>query len=229
MTTSIKTLAAYAITPPLANTSVRTVAAYAIVAEASTAHVRKIAGLALLDPAAKADVRKISGVALIADIPRDYLKMKGATALLTAINKEHSKTYTTAQVSFNNPSSIVDMTYNTSVPMIPAPDWLYSGQMVFRYNRYDLAELLGYGKPLPAGNQTTIHARLPAINAQFLCNLEPRDVVDGPVSATATGLTLKIAATSYLFNPGSEVRLGTSNNMADLATTTDLAGFDAEG
>lgn len=230
MTTSIKTLAAYAITPPAVQSSVKTLNAYVISAESPTAQVRTVSGLALIEPTAKLDVRKIYGLALIADIPREYLKMKGATALLTAINKEHSKSLTTAQVSFLDPSAIVgDITFNASVPMIPAADWLYSGQMVFRYNRYDLVELLGTGKPLPTGNQTTIHERLPAINAQFLCNLEPRDVVDGPVSSSATGLTLKIAATSYLFVPGSQVRLGTSDNLSVLAPVKDLVGFDPEG
>jgi hypothetical protein len=205
---------------------------YVAVQPPAKADVRKVSGYALVTPPVQALVRKISGYALLSPVPITYLRMKGATALLTAINKEHNKTLTTAQVSFGDPSAAVSEKYNAQVAMIPNPTWDYGGQMVFRYTRYPLGNAFDSANPaMPAGSQTTVHGRLAAINATYNLNLETRDIVDGPVSASATGFVLTAASTSYLFVPGSKVTVGdpNSNNLATLITTSALNSFQAEG
>lgn len=233
MSSPIRSLQAYVITPPPVESRVRQVNAYAITGQPVISELRKISGVVLYEDAPIAVVRTIYGLALIADVSKTYLKMKGAVALLTAINKEHGKTLTAVQVSFADPAPSDDPSFNTTVAMLPAPDWLYSGQMVFRYERYALEELFrNESLTLPVGNQTTVHERLAGVNSAFGCNLEPRDVVDGPVAANATGFTLTVASTSYLFLPGTSIRLGAPppvTDLAQLSPNTDLAGFDAEG
>lgn len=218
-------------TPVVAN--VRNMPIYAAVQSPPVLEVRSTPAYLLYTANPEVTVRNVTAYALYAPVAVSYLKMKGSVALLTAINKEHGKSITAAQVTFGNPTPLANNQFNTTVAMTAAEDWKYSGDMVFRYDRYPLEYLfIGQQLNLPAGNQTTIHARLPGINAAFGCNLETRDVVNGPVAANATGFVLTVANTSHLFLPGTTVTLGTSlpaNDLSIKAPVTDLGGFDSEG
>lgn len=206
---------------------------YAAVVSPPTLEVRNATAYALASQPPAATLRNVTAYALYTPSSLAYLRMKGATALLTAINKEHSKTITTDQVSFGDPEVLTGNQYNTRVAMIAKPTYSYSGQMLFRYDRFKIADLfVDQQLDLPAGNQTTIHARLPAVNAAFNCNLEARDIVDGPVAANATSITLTVAATSHLFLPGTQITFAVavpSNDLSALASQTALDGFDVEG
>lgn len=218
----------YAGVPYPAVVKLRNSVMYAAVQSPPVMIIRDVRAYALAEPLASSYYRNFRAYALVGPLPLDYLKMKGSVALLTAINKEHKKSITAEQVSFGDPTSITDPVYNSSVPMIAAPGWLYSGQMVFRYNRYRIDQMLETENPAkPAGTATTIHGRLAGINAAFGCNLEPRDVVDGVVAANTTGFRVTIASTSHLFIPGSSVVFGTLPVTPDLSSigVSTLSGF----
>jgi hypothetical protein len=161
--------------------------------------------------------------------------MKGDVALLTAVNKEYVKELTVDQVFFENPRALADdARYNSKVSMKPKPGFPYSGSMEFRYNRWPIVDAFqGLDTTtLPAGNQTTVHARLAAINAAFGRNFATYDVVNSPVAANATAITLTVASTSFLFLPGTSITIGgdlPANDLSINAPVTDLGGFDVEG
>ena len=194
--------------------------------------VRNVRAYALAVPDVDITVRKLSAYALVQPSPVTYLALRGDVALLQAVNKEHGKTLTDAQVYFENARVLAnDGRYNSQVTMKPKEGFLYSGSMTFRYNRFPLNDFFAAQDTsvLPAGNQTTIHARLPAINAAFGCNLATTDVVDGPVAADAQAITLTVASGSFLFSPGSQSTIGSAPSapdLAQLAPVTNLDGFD---
>jgi len=218
-----------------ARVKLRNAPMYVAVQSPPVVEFRSVRAYALTQPANTTQLRNVRMYALVQMAPLTYLAKAGAVALLEAINKEHSKTLTAEQVYFENPQPLAgDDHFNSQITMKPHAVFPYSGQMVFRYNRFVIADFFA-GKDtstLPAGSQTTIHGRLAAINSTFGCSLSTTDVVNAPVAANTTGLTLTIATTSILFVPGSKMFIGQSLPADDLsvkAPVTDLGGFDAEG
>lgn len=215
------------------NLKLRAAPVYVAIQSPPNLDVRNVRAYALAVPDVDITVRKLSAYALVQPSPVTYLALRGDVALLQAVNKEHGKTLTDAQVFFENARVLAnDGRYNSQVTMKPKEGFLYSGSMTFRYNRFPIDDFFASQdtSTLP-GNQTTIHARLAAINAAFGCNLIAADVVDGPVAADATSLTLTVASGSFLFAPGSQSTIGTAPSAPDLATmapVTDLGGFDPE-
>ena len=207
---------------------------YVAIQAMPTVEVRTVRAYALAQPAVDINVRTLRAYALIAPPPKGYLSTNGAVALLAAVNKQYGKTLTDAQVFFENPRAFAgDDRYNSKVTMKPQASFPYAGTMEFRYNRWLLSDaFIGSDTTvLPAGNQTTVHARLPAINAAFGCNLATTDVVNAAVAANATTIVLVAASTSFLFTPGSTVTIGKAlpaNDLSVKAPVTDLSGFDPE-
>lgn len=153
-------------------------------------------------------VRTIDAYALANVVDPITFSFKGAAALLRAINKQYKTTLTTDDVRFGDPVVLDTGEYDTGVDLIAKPAFAYGGRHRFRYSRFDIATVFAAaGYDLPAGNQTTIHERLTAINAYAGLALEARDVVNATVAADAKQLTLTIAATSYLYKPGTSVTL----------------------
>jgi hypothetical protein len=208
---------------------------YVAIQSMPTIDIRNVRAFALTQPAVDVTLRKVRAYALVHPSPVTYLSMKADVALLTAVNKEHGKNFTESQVFFENPRALAgDARYNSKVSMKPQPTYPYSGSMEFRYNRWPIADAFqGLDtSTLPAGNQTTVHARLAAINAAFGRNFATYDVVNSPVAANATAVTLTVASTSFLFTPGTSITIGSSlpaNDLSIKAPVTDLGGFDAEG
>lgn len=198
----------YALVETKVELQLRAAPTYALIADPDRADIRSVRLYAALKTPEVSDVRSVRMYAIVKASPIEKLRLDGATTLLAAINTEHSKTLTFDQISFNDPVNIVDLNYNSKVTLVAAHDFMYSGTMDMRYNRFDLIDLFqGLSLTLPTDTVTTIHGRLAKINTTFDCNLKPRDVVDGPVAANATSLTLTVASGSFLFIPGTKVTL----------------------
>lgn len=193
----------------MADVNLRTAPMYALVSPPIEAQVRSLRFYALIQPPPQVNVRSVRTYAVVRRPPYAALKMEGAAGLLAQINKEHNKTLTLDQVDMSPPSAgVVNDDYNSKVTLTAKASWTYYGDMTIRYDRHDIANAI-YPNPagLPPDTATTIHGRLAKLNTKFGTNLQPRDVVDGPVAANATTYKLVAASTSYLFLPGSELVL----------------------
>lgn len=227
MTVQIRDLAVYAIAIPYKKSKIRDVAVYGIVPQPAMVDVRQVHGYAMVEDPALVNVRTLFGYAMVAPFVTKYFGFKGVEALLKAINLEHGTAILPDQITFGDPSVETEF-FDTGVVVTPVTTWLYSGTQKFLYNRFALPEAFA-GKPMtkPAGAFTTTHAWLPTINTTFGLQLEPRDIVLRNIPANQAYLVLEVAATSYLYRPGSKVTLGDpANDLGNMITVSDLNGFE---
>lgn len=88
----------------------------------------------------------------------------------------------------------------------------FSGSTVLRYSRADIARhfINDTHLGITVDSNTTIYTLLPLLNIAHNVLMTTDDINDGPVLAGATGITLTAKTTSFLYLPGTTVRLGTA-------------------
>jgi len=164
----------------------------------------------------------------IANLPP--FAVAGSTGILAAINREQGTSITTAQITIADPTvNVGDTLFNSSVLLTAIDGKGYKGTYTFRFNRTDLASAFT-GKELTlTGTYANVYAALSAINTKFGIALEQKDVVNTTIGTAGGQITLTAVSTSAYYNPGSQVVLnasGSAPSLADLASETNLDGFD---
>lgn len=154
--------------------------------------------------------------------------IKGINWVKGLLVKEFGQTWLNTDLVFSDPQVITGQ-FNSNVKLtVPKGSKLpYSGSTRMRYNRWSIA------KPFESRSASDLRSfgssivnSLDAINAAFGLALVPDDVVDAPISAGTTQITLTIASGSFMFIPGSSVVLGGAATLASNMTSLDLDGFD---
>lgn len=196
--------------------------------------VRKVFGYAITPVMPAVSIRNLSVYSL--QTKKRVINFKDKTGLeilLDLINDESISTLELSTLSFSAPQSnegAPGVVRNTKITVTALPDNIYTGSKQLKYNRINISRpftnptVLGF--TIPAA--TTIHALLPSINAAHNLKLSATDVVDSAVNVGDTGVTLTASTLSYLYIPGSTVRLGIAPppTIASVVTTTALPGFD---
>lgn len=184
-------------------------------------------GYALVAPAVALKVGAVQGYALVRTPNTPNFTLSGKAALLAAMNKQYKSAFTDTQVSFGNPQALVnDPDYNTSTLLSTNRTSGYSDNKTMRYNRVDFAlAMVGKDTALPTtGMGSTVFASLTAINTKYGLALTTEDVIDGPVSGTGT--TIVAANTSWLYQPGTTMRIGTQiPTMAQAFPQVEIFAF----
>lgn len=200
--------------------------------DAPTTQIRNVRGYALTSPPTQAQLRNVRGYALTAATKPPPTAQTGVNAMLWLLNQNINiaTPFTLSQLTIGTPSSYSDPTglNNAQVTVTAKSGSGYQGSMTAYYKRRTLdsvfsstAWLLG-----TISSATTIRALIPQINTAYGVGLDPTDVVDGPVNAGATSLTLTIASGSYMFQPGSALMLP-SVSLSNATPVTILSGFDS--
>lgn len=134
----------------------------------------------------------------------------GKTALLGFISINSAITWTSDNSVLGPPiadSSVGSV--NTRVQLTAMHSSGYSGSTTIRYGRHELAAAFS-SKTVTALSpkaDTTVYGLLNEINSAFGYQLTTSDLVDGPVLAGATSLTLTTATGSYMFLPGTQAEV----------------------
>jgi hypothetical protein len=193
--------------------------------------VRRIAGYAASSVPIQVSLRNLYIYSLYTE-PKVILRNKtNKLLLLDLINKETTEAFTLSRISIDLPKvNSIAFEKNTTVVVNALLLSGYRDSVTLKYNRYTIDQYFpDVTWKLNVTVATTLHTLIPAINAAYGCNLVTDDVVDQPVKANASTIEITAAATSYMFLPGTKVRLGVFLGipLVEAVTTTDLLGFDA--
>lgn len=211
----------------------RSAQAVAIIQDPPTAMIRNVRGYALTAPPTQTQVRNVRGYALTTVTKAPPAAQVGINAMLWLLNQNLSITtpFTLSQINIGTPSSYSDPTgrSNAQVTVSAKTGSGYRGSMTAYYNRRPLDFVFNSNVPWLLGtisSDTTIRALIPQINSAYGVGLDATDVVDGPVPAGSTSILLTAATGSYMFQPGSFLRIP-QFALASVAPLTKLAGFDS--
>lgn len=195
--------------------------------------VRKISGYALTKVIPQVNIRNLAAYGIHTKTRVTNFKDKtSAEILLDLINEESIDTYTFANIILGVPEvrTPTGIPKNTRIVVTAVEGQSYNGSVTLRYNRINLAR--PFADPgsmgFSVGSNTTVHALLATINTAHNLKLSTTDVIDSAVKAGDTGVTLTASTLSYLYIPGSTVRLGIAPppTIASVITTKALPGFD---
>jgi len=228
MSFNLRNAPAYAAIPVEQKINLRNAPVYAIVAETPAAQIRSTSMFVLAETPPYVDLRKVSVFVLEAAVsPSLFSSLNGLETLRLAIKKELGVVVTDALATFGNPVAITSG-YNTAVTLAANPNSDFQGTVTIQYNRFKLEEAFkGKNTSQVIGGATSIHGRLAAINAFFGLKLEPRDVVDRTLLPDTPGFTLRVANTSYLYQPGTTILIGqeVTNDLGTLIEVDQMDGF----
>lgn len=176
---------------------------------------RKITRYALVEIVPQVSIRKISSYALVRDATTALTKGKSSIALLLELVNANSKgtVFTQTTLRLSNPTAENYQVFNTKVTASATDaQTAYAGSTLFRYNRAAITRhfINDMQLGITVSSNTTIYDLLAALNTAHNVVMTTDDVVDGPVLAGATGITLTAKSTSFLYLPGTTVRLGTA-------------------
>jgi hypothetical protein len=157
----------------------------------------------------KVNVRNVTPIAFASK--RAVPTKASAAALLDLINSHLlSGSFTADQLSFATPVTDTSVDgLNTTVQVTATGTAPVSGSVTLRYARIAISRLFtvkSFELTPPASN-TTISALLTQINAAYGTSFLAGDLVDGPVLAGATSITLQPAANNYILDSNSTVTL----------------------
>lgn len=223
--TATRSVRGVAVTKEPLTSTTRSVRAVAITRDPAQLQLRNVRGFALTAAPQQLNLRNVRGFVLSAASKAP--PAAGIQAMLWLINQNAKQVFTLSQISIGSPAASSDPRANSQVVVSALPGSGYGGSITLYYNRRTLASVFSNTAWLlpTISSDTTIKALIPQINSAYGVNLDPTDVVDAPVKAGATSLTLQAASTSYVFQPGDALKLPTVS-LSSVVTITYLAGFD---
>lgn len=194
--------------------------------------LRNIQGFAFETVPPGMTLRNIQGFAFERAPLAIPVNVTGDLALYTLINNNRkpgvSITWSASNSALGTP--VADNTYgttNTRISLSAKSNSGYNGSVNLFYTRRSITDaVLGSVSLGTISSATTVVSMLPTINSKYGLNLTAQDVVDGPVAAGATFITLTIASSSWVFLPGSVVAVGIVTSLASATPVVDLLGFD---
>ena len=94
--------------------------------------------------------------------------------------------------------------FNTSLVVSSVPDSNYIGSVTLKYDRIDIATLLGSKSiNIPVGSSTKVSELIPTINDRFGINLTPDDYVDRDLPTLALNDVNEIKSFNITISPNS--------------------------
>lgn len=219
----------YGAAPPAPRAAVGDAQALILTNDIRPANIYDVSGLVLMADPTPPRARKVLTSVLMDDPARvPNWNIKGIDWVKGLLVKDFGQQWLNTDLVFSDPQVLAGQ-FNSNVKLtVPKGSKLpYSGSMRMRYNRWSIAKPFETrsAKDLTSFGSSVVNS-LAAINAAFGLALVAEDVVDAPISAGTTQITLTIASGSFMFIPGTSVVLGGAATLASNMTSLDLDGFD---
>lgn len=194
--------------------------------------IRSAQGSVLMMTPPGSMVRQVTGSVL--QPARKLPTLAASAAILALVNSEAKSPFTSSQISIGEPAASNAVAFaNTTVVVTALPGSGYLGTCNLYYSRIPVSSVFVTTTQWLLGSittATTLSALLPQINTLYGTYLDVTDIVDQPVPVGTTKLTITIAATSYVYQPGTQVQLENTVALTTAIATTALNGFqDARG
>jgi len=220
MTTDVASVQGYALTYPTPTFDVAEVHGYALATPPAPVALRGIQGYAMGVPAPNLALKGIQGYAMT-----NYNKLPAgvtaASALMTSILAKAKNNRTASQFTLDPVEVGTRDGFDSKVKLTAQPVSLLQGSMYWHYNRIPLARIPDLSGVAIAG-VLTVHALLAKISTAAGFTLTTDDLVNDAIPAGAVEITLTAAATSYIWQPGSQVQLGTTPLLSGLFGTDTI-------
>jgi hypothetical protein len=185
---------------------VSNVQGYVLMIPPAPVRLREVRGYVMGAPPLSINLRSVAGYAMATYIPLP----KGqtfATALMTMILARAKSVRPATHFNLGAVEVGDVVGYNSKVKLTPTALAQLSGEMYFHYNRVYMNRMPDLSSVV-VGSETTTHALISKINTLTGMQLTVADIVDEPIDSEATVVSIKAAATSYLFVPGTSVSVG---------------------
>lgn len=216
-TFNLRQLSGYAAVPDPALFGVKQVAPFALVPDRGTVQMLRAQGMVAARAPGIVQMLRATGYVAMHQQGGAVWKLSTAAAMLYLVNKATKVAFNATDVTYGVPAA--DSTYtatkglDTVVAVKAAAGGAYSGSYNVYYRRMPIGSYFCQYQTTTllfsvGSSATTISALLPALNAAYGMNFVASDIVDGPVAANATKITLTAAANHVLFT-ASSIQLGT--------------------
>lgn len=214
MTTDVASVQGYALTYPTPQFDVAEVHGYALAIPPAPSAVRSIQGYAMGQPATSLALKGIQGYAM-----QPYNKLPvGVTAAVSLMaqilakgkNNRGANQFTLDPVEVGTRTG-----YDSKAKLTALPISLLQGSMYWHYNRISLVRIPDLSAVV-IGGMLTVNDLLPKISTAIGFTVVAGDFVNDAIPAGAVEITLTAAATSYIWQPGTQVQLGNTPTLASL-------------
>ncbi len=151
--------------------------------------------------------------------------------LVGLINAANVKQWTPNQLTLGTPTALGSGDYNTSIQVNAVDNVTYTGQVVVRYNRVDLALAAGaLSRSFDASMMTSLRDLAAAMSSRYGRVINALDLIDGDLPAPdgqgQAVVTVQAALDSLMWRGGIELTLtGLNIPLAEVITVTDLTGL----
>lgn len=221
MTTDVASVQGYALTYPTPTFDVTSVQGYALATPPAPLALRGLQGYVMGQPATSLALRAIQGYAMVT-----YNKLpagvSAATALMNLILAKAKNTRGSNQFTLDPVEVGTRTDYDSKVKLTALPVSLLQGSMYWHYNRIPLGRIPDLAGVV-IGGALSVNELLAKISTVAGFTLSADDFVNDAIPAGAVEITLTAASTSYIWQPGTQVQLGTTPTLASkFATDTIL-------
>lgn len=214
--------------------SIRNITGYALAPEQQPTKgmsLRKVSGYAMTKTPSQLNIRGAYAYGFYTPVKVILRNKTNKLLLLDLINMETTEAFTLSRISMG--PAVVNATpfeKNTSIELSALALSGFRDKVTLKYNRFQIDQYfpdVTWKLTVPVA--TTLYTLIPAINTAYGCNLVTDDLVDRPIAANVTTFEMTASANSYMFLPGTKVRLGVFDGISLIETVTvkDLPGFDA--
>lgn len=220
MTTDIASIQGYALTYPTPTFDVAEIHGYALTLPPAPIGVKSVAGYVMGVPATSPALKGVLGYAMGAynKLP---VGMTAAVSLITQILAKAKNNRGANQFTLDPVEVGTRAGFDSKVKLTALPVSLLQGSMYWHYNRIPLAripDLTG----VVIGGALTVNDLLAKISTVAGFTLAVGDFVNDAIPAGAVEITLTAAATSYIWQPGTQVQLGNTPTLAGLFATDTI-------
>jgi len=171
-------------------------------------------------PSPNLALRAIQGYAMVT-----YNKLPvgvtAAAALMSQILAKAKNGRTANQFSLDPVEAGTRDGFDSKVKLNALPVSLLQGSMYWHYNRLPLARI-GDLSAVVIGGVLTVNELLTKLSTAAGFTLVAGDFVNDAIPAGAVEITLTAAATSYIWQPGTQVQLGNTPTLASLFGTDTI-------
>lgn len=220
MTTDIASIQGYALTYPTPTFDMAEIHGYALTIPPAPMAAKSVAGYVMGVPATSPSLKSVLGYAMGA-----YNKLPAgvtaASALMSMILAKAKNNRTANQFTLDPVELGTRTDYDSKVKLTALPVSLLQGSMYWHYNRIPLARIPDLSGVV-IGGVLTVNELLTKISTAAGFTLSVGDFVNDAIPAGAVEITLTAAATSYIWQPGTQVQLGTTPALAGIFATDTI-------
>ena len=220
MTIDVASVQGYALTYPTPTFDVAEVHGYVLATPPAPASLRSIQGYAMGQPATSLALKGIQGYAA-APFNKLPAGVTAAVALMNLILAKAKNNRTANQFTLDPVELGTRTDYDSKVKLTALPVSLLQGSMYWHYNRIPLARIPDLSGVV-IGGVLTVNELLTKISTAAGFTLSVGDFVNDAIPAGAVEITLTAAATSYIWQPGTQVQLGTTPALAGIFATDTI-------